>query len=214
MKPPPTVPLKIAISGIEGSFTEDAALRYCSGERGAIELLYSVTPEDTFVAVVSGQAKRGIVPLFNSVGGIVTEAVDAMSRHHFRRVSIIQEHIEQNLLALPGTKPTDIRQIVSHPQALAQCRMYLAKNWLKTTRRDYANTALAARDLAEGKLPRTSAIIASSRAAQMFGLEVLAPAIQDSRFNFTSFLVFSRRVASSGVDHELALLSREQHTAT
>jgi prephenate dehydratase len=184
--------MKIALSGIAGSFSEEAARKYLGDAKFTADLLYATTAEDTFKAVESGEAEYGVVPIENHNGGLVRETIYAMAKHIFDIKTVFEIDVHQNLIVKPGTKREDVTEIVSHPQGLAQCRFYLRRDWHKLEQKEYADTALAAKDLAEGKLPATAAVIASKAAADLYGLEVLEPSIQDLKFNFTAFLVFTK----------------------
>lgn len=189
--------MRIAIFGSEGSFTEEAANVYCRRQHILKPVfMYQETVEKVFQAISTDQVV-GIIPISNTSGGAVEETIEAMSKHFFRPILIFEINIAQNLLSAKNTKPEDIDKIYSHPQALAQCRLYLAKNWLRVKKAPYANTASAARDLAAGKLGANSAVIASLKAAKLYDLVVIAKDIQDSRFNFTQFLVFDRATTKS-----------------
>ena len=181
----------IAIAGIGGSFSEEAVLKYLSQHRLEGEIIFATTAEQTFIEVVEGRALYGLVPIENSVGGMVYETIYAMAKHIFNIDEILQIDVQQNLLALPGTKLAEITHVASHPQALAQCRHYLKRHWEAAELEEYADTALAAQDLAAGKLGKTTAVIASRAAAKLLNLEILEPSIQDLKFNITAFLVFT-----------------------
>ena len=100
--------------------------------------------------------------------------------------------IHQNLLAAKDAKRGDIRTITSHEQALRQCSAYLKREWPQAVLQEYEDTAKAAEDLAAGKLSKTTAVIASRAAADVYGLQILEESIQDLKENFTSFIVASR----------------------
>ncbi len=182
----------IAISGIKGSFSEEAAHKYLEKHGLGGTITDATTADQTFQAVVSGQAELGLVPLENSVGGMVYETLYAMAKYTFGIEEILQIDVQQNLLAIPGTSIDAITHVTSHPQALAQCRHYLKRHWDATELQDYPDTALAAADLAAGKLNSHTAVIASRAAAKEYGLEILEAGIQDLKFNITAFLVFSK----------------------
>jgi len=90
-----------------------------------------------------------------------------------------------------GVKEGEIKAITSHEQALKQCREYLKKEWPKAKIEEYEDTAKAAEDLAAGKLPETTAVIASAAAAKLYKLKILGESIQDLKTNYTTFLVAS-----------------------
>lgn len=179
----------MAISGIHGSFTEQAVREHLSGQEP--ELVFCTTAANTFGAVLSCTAETGVIPLSNSRGGLVGESVEAIAGHLFAVVDSFTLVVIQNLLVKPGVDPQQLTEIVSHPQALRQCSKYLAKHYAAIPHRTYADTALAAQDLAEGKLPETAGVLASAYAAKLFGLEVATPDIADESPNITSFLRFS-----------------------
>jgi prephenate dehydratase len=182
----------IAISGIKGSFSEEAASKFLKDQNIEGEIVYATTADNTIQKVVSGETDYGLVPLENSNGGIVLETVHAMARYVFQIEKILEIDVQQNLITMPGLKMDEITQIVSHQQALAQCKFYLRRNWPTVEMIEYEDTALAAKDLHDGKLSNTTAVIASRTAAELYNLQVLEPSIQDLKFNFTSFLVITK----------------------
>ncbi len=185
--------MKIGISGNHGSFSEEAAQYYILKnklENAEIDPLIGV--ENALQALDNSKIDRAIFPIENSNGGAVLEALYAMSGHIFKIEEIFEIDVKHNLLVLPGTKAGDIKRIVSHQQALRQCRMYLKRKWESTELMEYADTASAAKDLAEGNLPPDSAVIAPKVCAVMYGLEILEEGIQDLKFNFTSFIAATK----------------------
>jgi len=118
----------------------------------------------------------------------VYESVYAMSRYIFTIEQLFEIDIKMNLLGKPGVKTADIKKIVSHQQALRQCRMYLKRVWPELELEEYVDTASAAKDLSEGKLDSTCAVIAPLVCAELYGLDVLEASIQDLKFNFTTFI--------------------------
>lgn len=153
------------------------------------ELVYLVTAENVLSAVQAGAVDRGIVPIENSTGGVVLEAIHALARHVVNIEKLFEIVVKQNLLVFPGTKRDDIREITSHDQALKQCRMYLKRAFPHAEVKEYPDTAQAAKDLGEGVLPKTTAIIAPLSCAKLYNLEVMEDSIQDLKFNVTNFMV-------------------------
>ncbi len=186
-----STPTTIAVSGIAGSFSDAAAKQLSDTQHLDAERVYEVSAAGCFGAVARGEAEYAVVPLFNLLGGPVLETVAAMSAHTFRVVDVLTISIDQNLFALPGKTKGDIRAVVSHPQALGQCRNYLAKSMAGALLQEYADTALAAEDLAARRLPTTTAIIASREAGALFGLNLLQEKIQDDEENYTTFLLLA-----------------------
>jgi len=182
--------MRIGISGVQGSFSEEAARTYVrkNGVKAA-KVVYLVSVEGVLSALEGGEIDLGIFPIENSNGGIVIEAVHAMAKHRFAVKKLFEIDVHQNLLVKHGTTAEKVKNIVSHDQALKQCRMYLKRMWPKVKVGEYADTAKAAADLAAGKLPATTAVIASVEAAKAYKLDVLEESIQDLKFNFTTFVV-------------------------
>ncbi len=182
--------MRIAVSGAHGSFSEEAGKEYCrvNGIENA-ELLYLVTAENVLAAVEAGAVDRGIMPIENSTGGVVIEAIYALARHTVNIEKMFEIAVHQNLMVFPGTKREDIKTITSHDQVIKQCRMYLKRSFPTVDIKEYPDTAQAAKDLGEGVLPKDTAIIAPKACAALYGVEILEENINDLKFNFTMFLV-------------------------
>lgn len=181
--------IKIGVSGNQGSFSEEAANYYCQKNNiKDYELVYLLNVHNTLTALNNGEVDKGIFPIENSNGGIVYESVQAMSKNNFNIENIFEIDIKMNLLVLPGTKASEITKIVSHPQALKQCRMYLRRKWGEVELEEYSDTASSAKDLSKGILPKTAASIAPRVCAKLYNLELLEESIQDLKFNFTTFI--------------------------
>ncbi len=143
--------------------------------------------EDALDAVAEGRAASAVIPIENSLHGRVADI-------HFllpeSGLTIVAEHfvrVRHCLLALPGEG--DVEEVLSHPQALGQCRRYLRERGLKPVA--YADTAAAAAFVAEKGQPRLGAI-ASALAGRLYGLEALAEGIEDESHNTTRFVVLAR----------------------
>jgi prephenate dehydratase len=183
----------IGLSGVAGSFSEEAAVQYAQ-KNNIADPSYSflVSVENVLSALESGAIETGIFPIENSNGGIVIEAVYAMAAHMFTITSMFEIDVHHNLMVAKGVNPDEITAITSHDQAIKQCRMYLKRKWPGVEIEVYPDTAKAACDLAAGVLPRTTAVIASKRAAQLYGLDVIEESIQDLKFNYTVFISAQR----------------------
>lgn len=185
----------VGVSGNQGSFSEQAGRYYCEKNKMTdFDLRYLVSVEKVLSALEKDDIETGIFPIENSNGGIVLEAVYAMSRHNFQIENIFEIDVRHQLLVLPGKRKADIKKITSHPQALKQCRMHLKRKWKDAELEEYNDTAGAAKDLSEGKLPSTVAVIASEICASLYNLEIMESDIQDLKFNFTSFIVAKKAV--------------------
>lgn len=184
----------IGVSGAQGSFSEEAALTYIGKEKiEDTELKHLISVEAVLTAIDNGDIDQGVFPIENSNGGIVIEAVHAMSKHLFSIKKMFEIDVRHCLLVKPGSTASSITAITSHDQALKQCRMYLKRKWGGAELTEYRDTADAAKDLASGVLPPATAVIAPARCATMYGLDILEEGIQDLKFNFTTFLVVEPR---------------------
>lgn len=185
--------IKIGISGDIGSFSEQAAIEYCKNNKITdYKLKYLISVENVLSALDKKEIGLGVFPIENSNGGIVVESVYAMSRHIFKIKELFEIPVIHCLLTKQGKKREDIRTIASHDQALKQCKMYLKRQWAEAHLQETDDTAKAAKDLAEGKLPDDTAVLAPETCAMLYGLIVMEKGVQDCKFNFTSFLAVER----------------------
>ncbi len=181
--------VKIGVMGAKGSFSEEAGRTYA--QKAGIKkftIEYLVSAENVLTQLEAGDIDIGIFPIENSNGGIVIEVVHAMAAHRFKIKKMFEIDVHHNLLVKKGVTSDKIKTITSHDQAIKQCRMYLKRMWPKVKIREYADTAKAAADLAAGKLPASTAVIAARAAAQVYKLDILEESIQDLKFNYTSFI--------------------------
>ena len=176
-----------------GTFTEKAVRS--QPDLAVAELIAYRTVPDVLDAIASGEVDLGVVPIENSIEGTVNFTQDALS---FDYDLLIQREIVMNiehcLLALPGTKLSDITTVMSIPVATAQCHRYLRENLPLAEVRAANSTAEAARLVGTEKLSGTAAI-APSNAAPLYGLDVIASNIEDHAGNQTRFVV----IGASGV---------------
>ena len=182
------MPKRIAYLGPMGTFTEEAAILYDS--QGELESFPTVAA--VALAVSSGMAQEGIVPIENNLEGSVTATLDLLI--HEEKLFINRElvlPIEHCLLVRPGTRTADIDVVYSHPQSLGQCRGFLERCFPRARLESSLSNATAADSVVEG--PAGAAAIAPWRNAQLRGLEVLAKGIQDSEHNVTRFVVLNKQ---------------------
>jgi len=181
--------IRLGVSGDKGSFSEEAGLLYARRAGIKPNLKYCIDMESVLATLDKKQIQLGIFPVVNSRGGLVQTAFEAMGRHLFELVDEIWFDVRQCLMARKGVKAQDIKQITSHPQAFSQCERYLAKEFPKAKLVEWEDTAKAARDLALGRLPKFTAVIAPAGCARIYGLQLLKKSIQDNRPNLTTFIV-------------------------
>lgn len=177
----------IACQGVEGGNSQAACDKLLP--RGNI--IYVKSFEAVFDAVESGLCKFGVLPIENSANGSVRSVYDLLLRKHFSIVRATTLHIRHELLVKPGTKLTDITEIYSHEQAIGQCSRYLNSLNGKVKVIPCANTAMAAKMVAEG-INSHAAAISSHACAELYGLFVLRDDIQDSDNNYTRFICIAK----------------------
>ena len=177
--------LRVAYSGIEGAFAHISAGRiFPDGNRIGYKDFRSA-----YEAVASGECDCAVLPIENSYNGEVGEVQDLMFFGPLHVNGVYELGITQNLIGLPGTALSQIKQVFSHPQALGQCAGYLHDHGWQAV--EYANTAMAAEHVA-WLGDASNAAIASAETAELYGLEVLEANINASNRNTTRFAVFSR----------------------
>jgi prephenate dehydratase len=174
--------MRIAYQGEPGAYSEAAALLYSPHA----DTLPCKTFDEVFEAVVQKRSTHGIVPMENSIGGTIHRNYDLLVDHDIAITGEVELDVVHCLQALPGTTIGDIRIVYSHPQALAQCERYLKD--LGVTVEAVYDTAGGAKLVAEQQL-KDAAALASRRAADVFGLQILQEALQDFEFNITRFFV-------------------------
>ena len=184
----PTAPI-IACQGTEVAYSQIAGTRMFKSPK----IMYFKSFDSVFSAIESGFCQYGILPIENSSAGSVKKVYDLMLRHKFYVVRSCRLKIDHNLLAAPGVKKEDIREIFSHQQALDQCAGYLEQFGpeVKITRCE--NTAMAAEAVAKSGR-RDIAAIASYDCASLYGLKCLESDIQDRGNNYTRFICISKKL--------------------
>ncbi len=177
--------IRAAIQGIAGSFHDQAAREYFPGRQ--VELVPCMAFEDLFNAVKKGEADVAVMAIENTVAGSLLPNYALLQGSNFTVFGEIFLRISQHLMALPGQKIEDIREAYSHYMAIAQTRLFFrCYPGIHLVEAD--DTAASAKDVADRGLPGLAAI-AGERAAEMYGLEILARGIETNKRNFTRFLL-------------------------
>lgn len=181
----------IAIQGYEGSFHHDAAAHYF-GEQG-----YHLVPAPSFEVLADllqqGKVEKAVMAIENSIAGTILPNYRILRERNFWIEGEIYRPIHHQLLVNPGTRAEEIKEVHSHPMALQQCSFYLSQHlppakWVETE-----DTALSASLLAREADPNR-AVIASQRAADLYGLDVMDANIENNAHNFTRFFIISASV--------------------
>ena len=180
--------LQVAFQGEPGAYSELAACEYYHQE---ITTIPCKTFEEVFAAVSNDQKENtyGLLPIENSLAGSIHRNYDLMLRHDLYIVGEYHLRVSHCLMALPGVKITDIQRVHSHPQALAQCEATLEQMGVQVVAE--ADTAGSARLLRERDDLKAGAL-ASSRAAEVYQLDVLTDQMEDNPANYTRFLALAR----------------------
>ena len=177
--------MKVAFQGERGAYSENAVFQFFGADT-------QVKPckdfKDVFDSVCTQETKFGVVPVENSLEGSVTQNYDLFLKYDLKVCGEVIVKIEHCLIANPGTALADIKVVYSHPQALAQCRSFLeefGRELIPTY-----DTAGSVKMLKEKGL-KNAAAIASERAANIYGMHILAKDIADNPENYTRFFVLS-----------------------
>ncbi len=192
--------MKVAFSGVEGAFANIAANRVFPDAKAIPYPDF----KSAYNSVVEGECDCVILPIENSHNGDVGQVMDLAFFGPLYINGVYDISVVQNLLAIKGTTMDQIKEVISHPQALGQCASYIKKHGFKAT--EAVNTAVAAKQVSEmGR--HDIAAIASDEAAQKYGLKKLEAHINESNNNTTRFAVFSRTAkAPSVADNHFIML--------
>lgn len=177
--------LKVSYSGVEGAYAYMAAKKMFPHA----QLISCANFEPAYNAVLEGKADFAVLPIENSYAGDVGAVMDLAFEGPLHVNRLCNLNIEHSLIGLPGTRISDIKTVVSHPQALMQCDEFIKSHGFET--REYVNTARAAQYVKEQGDTHTAAI-ASADTAALFGLEILEKKINTADNNTSKFAAFSR----------------------
>ncbi len=179
--------MRVGFLGPAGTFTEEA-LRASAPTGAAIEEVPYASEYETVMAVQAGAVDRAVVPIENSLEGSVTATLDTLAGEAdgVRIVGEVVREVSHCLVAPPGVGLDDIRRVVSHPQAIAQCTAYLRQHLPDAERVSAPSTAEAVRGVAQGD-PQAAAI-GTHLAAELYGCAVLAEGVEDRHDNHTRFV--------------------------
>src|SRR6266699_3183223 len=178
--------LKVAFQGERGAFGDEATIAHFGAQT---EPLPYRSFADVFRAVASGEADYGLVPVENSQAGSINEVYDLLRQHDLFVIGEISHPVNHCLLCMPGQQLSDIKRVISHPQALAQCDAYLRELGLEIVAT--YDTAGSAKMVREENLQGVAAV-AGAGAAEMYQLDILAHGIQTIKDNYTRFIALGR----------------------
>ena len=181
----PQAPM-VACQGVEGAYSQIACEKIFKNPF----IMYFKNFEGVFTAIEKGLCQYGILPIENSTAGSVNKVYDLMIRHNFSIVRTFRMKVDHNLLANPGAKLADIKEVYSHEQAINQSSGFLATlPGVKII--PVENTAVAAQMVAQSGRADVAAL-SSRSCAELYGLTCLVPSVQDKGNNHTRFICISR----------------------
>ncbi len=179
----------VAFQGEPGAYSEAAVLEYFGGQARPLPC---ASFEQAFAAVQGGQAALGMLPIENSLAGSIHRNYDLMLEHDLHIVGEHYLRVKHCLVGLPSAEIGQVKKVISHPQALAQCDHTLRA--MQVITEPVYDTAGSVKMVKAGGDPGVAAI-ASSRAAEVYGMKVLREGIEDNPANYTRFLALSRQAA-------------------
>ena len=178
--------VSVACQGVEGAYSQLA----CDKLIRNANVMYFSSFDAVFSAIEKGLCRYGVIPLENSTAGSVNSVYDLMMRHNFSIVRSLRLKVDHSLLAKPGVKLSDIREIYSHEQAISQCTEFLhSLPGVKVI--PCENTAVAAMCVS-GSERRDVAALSSRSCMNLYGLECLRESVQDKGNNYTRFICISK----------------------
>lgn len=196
----------IAIQGQAGSFHDEVAALYFSKTSNRV---YCKSFHDVFNAVDSGEATHGIAAIENSLAGSINLVYDLLLSKDLHIIGEYYLKVNMCLLAANDIAPSTIKEIYSHPVALAQCSQFLQENLPQAKRLEYHDTAAAAELIATKG--NNVAAIASPAAAKLHNLSIISEHIEDNKNSYTRFIVFTKQQADTKNANKTSLVLRTSH---
>lgn len=196
----------IAFQGEPGAYSEAAVFEHFGPQHTSFPC---ESFERVFESVVSGECERGLIPIENSLAGSIHRNYDLLLQNNLAVVGEHYLHVHHCLIALPGVELREIRRVISHPQALAQCDAYIRS--LGEVKAEAAYDTAGSVKIVRGQGERSLAAIASRRAAELYGMQVLAENIEDNAANITRFLIISCDPLDPGDDAKTSIVFSLKH---
>ena len=190
---------KVCYQGLPGSYSELAAAGiFPDAESSSVR-----TFEDVFINICNGTAQAGVVPLANNTAGGVYEVYDLLLKHdlYINYSDIVK--VDHCLAVVRGADLEDIKEVYSHPQAIAQCAEFIKKRGINA--RESSNTAVAAKDIAAAK-DKSKGAVCSREAAERYDLHILLEGINHNKENATKFVAVSRQLVVKKNHNRIAVV--------
>jgi len=196
----------VAFLGPRGTFCEQASRIYFKSSR--VKFVEHPTITDVFRAIGVGEADYGVTPVENSTEGSVNVALDLLLTSDLKVCGEIEQRIRHNLITRSGTNWHNVQTVISHPQAIAQCRKFLEENLPQTKMKEVSSTSAAVRVAGKSK---NMAAIGTELAAEIYDMDLAARGIEDNPKNYTRFFVLSRNDAKPTGDDKTSLIFSVRH---
>lgn len=196
----------VCYQGVPGAYSEEALIASFGEKAKRVNVKEF---EDVFKKLRDDDIDYGILPIENSSTGSISEVYDLMRKYGYYIVGETSIKVDQNLLALKGAKLSDIKEVYSHPQGLKQSAEFLSdhKDWNLIP---YSNTAKSAKLVSESN-SIYKASIASKRAAEIYGLEVLVPSINYNNNNYTRFIIIGKELEINEDSNKVSIVFSAPH---
>jgi prephenate dehydratase len=191
--------VKVAFQGEHGAYSEQAVFDYF----GEVESLPCESFDRVFESVLSDNSDAGLIPVENSIAGSIHQNYDLLFQHPLHITGEYVLRVRHCLIALPDVKMEEIKKAISHPQALGQCADYLRKRGIQAEQ--VYDTAGSVKLLKESGA-RDTAAIASRRAAELYGMQILEEGIEDNAENYTRFLAIQREAVVPQADAKTSII--------
>ena len=193
--------MRVAFQGEPGAYSEAAVTEHFGAE---VTTVPCEAFDDIFAAVTTGACDYGMIPIENSLAGSIHRNYDLLLKNNLSIVGEYYLHVNHYLIGMPDANMSDIRRVISHPQALAQCEGYLhTLTGVKIESvYDTAGSVKMVRQVGD----KSVAAIASRLAADIYEMKILAEMIQDNPENLTRFLVISPKPGEPGTDAKTSIV--------
>lgn len=198
--------IRVCYQGVPGAFSEEALVKYFGEDTNRINV---DDFEDVFKSLKDGNCDYGILPIENSSTGGVSEVCDLLRKYGLYIVGEESIKIEQNLLGLKGSSLDDLKEVYSHSQGLGQSSDFLKEN-KSITPMPYRNTAESAKLISELG-DKSKGAIASKRAAELYGLEVLKENINNNKNNYTRFIIIGKNLEVDEESNKISIVFSAPH---
>lgn len=194
--------MRVAIQGQAGSYHHQAVVRFFGED---VEIVPRQTFKDTFLALKNNKADYAIVAIENSLFGSINQTYDLLLKNSFWICGEVYLRIEHCLVGLPNANLTDIKEVHSQLEALAQCEDYLDNSLPSVERIEHHDTAASVEAIKKWN-NTTRAAIASERAAKLHGMQILQKGIEDHKENYTRFVVVEKQSRNTSESTKTSLV--------